>query len=104
MNCSFFIKIFFLLLEIRDFSHRTQQQIFDDILDQQVQQELEIDNRIINWNSEVTTRFHSRLYALWNRKNGDCLLDSVLTSLFGSMGYRKYTTSSNGGMFTKWFK
>ena len=25
-------------LEIRDFSHRTQQQIFDDILDQQVQQ------------------------------------------------------------------
>ncbi|CAF0747883.1 unnamed protein product [Adineta ricciae] len=69
--------------EIRDFSHRTQQQIFDDILDQQVQQELEIDNRIINWNSEVTTRFHSRLYALWNRKNGDCLLDSVLQVCLG---------------------
>jgi aminoglycoside/choline kinase family phosphotransferase len=29
---------FFLPLEIRDFSHRTQQQIVDDILDQQVQQ------------------------------------------------------------------
>ena len=28
----------FLSIEIRDFSHRTQQQIFDDILDQQVQQ------------------------------------------------------------------
>lgn len=87
-------------LEIRDFSHRTQQNIFDDILDQQVQQgkrafvvitplsiwiclELEIDNRIINWNSEVTNRFHSRLYALWNRKNGDCLLDSVLQVCLG---------------------
>ena len=88
--------------EIRDFSHRTQQNIFDDILDQQVQQgkelfhlnyemnlnlnfslELEIDNRIINWNSEVTNRFHSRLYALWNRKNGDCLLDSVLQVCLG---------------------
>jgi ubiquitin thioesterase ZRANB1 len=69
--------------EIRDFSHRTQQHIFDDILDQQVQQELEIDNRIINWNSEVTNRFHSRLYALWNRKNGDCLLDSVLQVCLG---------------------
>jgi hypothetical protein len=32
------IRVFFLILEIRDFSHRTQQQIFDDILDQQVQQ------------------------------------------------------------------
>lgn len=87
-------------LEIRDFSHRTQQQIFDDILDQQVQQgpcvfdviesnsnsnflELEIDNRIINWNSEVTNRYHSRLFALWNRKNGDCLLDSVLQVCLG---------------------
>ncbi|CAF4918250.1 unnamed protein product [Rotaria sp. Silwood1] len=69
--------------EILDFSHRTQQQIFDDILDQQVQQELEVDNRIINWNSEVTNRFHSRLYALWNRKNGDCLLDSVLQVCLG---------------------
>lgn len=46
-------------------------------------QELEVDNRIINWNSEVTNRFHSRLYALWNRKNGDCLLDSVLQVCLG---------------------
>lgn len=69
--------------EIRDFSNRTQQQIVEDILDQQVQQELEIDNRIINWDSEVTTRFHSRLFALWNRKNGDCLLDSVLQVCLG---------------------
>ncbi len=46
-------------------------------------EELEIDNRIINWNSEVTNRFHSRLYALWNRKNGDCLLDSVLQVCLG---------------------
>lgn len=91
----------FVILEIRDFSHRTQQQIFDDILDQQVQQgrkfrchffcfqsyftfkELEIDNRIINWNTEVTNNLHSRLYALWNRKNGDCLLDSVLQVCLG---------------------
>jgi hypothetical protein len=35
---SFFNKFEFCFLEIRDFSHRTQQQIFDDILDQQVQQ------------------------------------------------------------------
>lgn len=45
--------------------------------------ELEVDNRIINWNNEVTNRFHSRLYALWNRKNGDCLLDSVLQVCLG---------------------
>jgi hypothetical protein len=45
--------------------------------------ELEVDNRIINWNTEVTNRFHSRLYALWNRKNGDCLLDSVLQVCLG---------------------
>ena len=42
-----------------------------------------MDNRIINWNSEVTNRFQSRLYALWNRKNGDCLLDSVLQVCLG---------------------
>lgn len=84
-QCHFLTEWFTAVLpaEIRDFSHRTQQQIFDDILDQQVQQELETDNRIINWNSEVTTNLHSRLYALWNRKNGDCLLDSVLQVCLG---------------------
>ncbi len=36
--------------------------------------ELEEECGVINWSLEVTDRFGSRLYALWNRTAGDCLL------------------------------
>ena len=45
--------------------------------------ELEVEEPIINWSLEVTSRLGSRLYALWNRTAGDCLLDSVLQATWG---------------------
>ena len=50
---------------------------------QQVQQELENESRVINWNIDLTSRLNSRLYPLWNRHSGDCLLDSVLQACYG---------------------
>lgn len=38
---------------------------------------------VINWSLELTVRLGSRLYALWNRTAGDCLLDSVLQATWG---------------------
>lgn len=45
--------------------------------------ELEEESPIINWSMELGTRLDSRLYALWNRTAGDCLLDSVLQATWG---------------------
>lgn len=45
--------------------------------------ELESEEPIINWSAEITERLGSRLYALWNRTAGDCLLDSVLQASWG---------------------
>lgn len=45
--------------------------------------ELEEESPIINWSLELGTRLDSRLYALWNRTAGDCLLDSVLQATWG---------------------
>ena len=45
--------------------------------------ELENEEPIINWSAEITERLGSRLYALWNRTAGDCLLDSVLQASWG---------------------
>lgn len=44
--------------------------------------ELEQECLVINWNLELTDRLNSRLYALWNRTAGDCLLDSVGSAFF----------------------
>jgi ubiquitin thioesterase ZRANB1 len=41
------------------------------------------DDLVINWSLELTVRLGSRLYALWNRTAGDCLLDSVLQATWG---------------------
>ena len=60
-----------------------QQQLFEELLDKEAQKELEVDAPIINWNLDVTERLGSRLYALWNRTAGDCLLDSVLQTTWG---------------------
>eukprot|EP00095_Tigriopus_kingsejongensis_P011587 maker-scaffold297_size217559-snap-gene-0.31 protein:Tk11587 transcript:maker-scaffold297_size217559-snap-gene-0.31-mRNA-1 annotation:"ubiquitin thioesterase trabid" len=69
--------------EIDDLPPATQEQLYSELLDRDVQKELEEDNYIINWSVEVRTRLHSRLYALWNRSAGDCLLDSVLQATWG---------------------
>jgi len=45
--------------------------------------ELEEESPVINWSLELGTRLDSRLYALWNRSAGDCLLDSVLQATWG---------------------
>ena len=38
---------------------------------------------LINWSSELIGRSSSRIYPLWNRAAGDCLLDSVLQATWG---------------------
>ncbi|CAF0950337.1 unnamed protein product [Didymodactylos carnosus] len=84
-QCDYLTECFTFTLpaEIGIFPQRVQDQVFEDLLDKNVQQELEIDNSIINWNGDIANRLHSRLYALWNRNNGDCLLDSVLQVCLG---------------------
>ena len=47
--------------------------------------ELNSDAGIINWSSELVEELGSRLYPLWNRTAGDCLLDSVLQATWGVM-------------------
>lgn len=74
---------FILPNDIEEFSPRIQHILFDELLDREVQQELENESRVINWNIDLTNRLHSRLYPLWNRHSGDCLLDSVLQACYG---------------------
>jgi hypothetical protein len=69
--------------EIEDFSPRIQHILYDELLDREVQQELENEARIINWNKDLCKRLNSKLYPLWNRHSGDCLLDSVLQACYG---------------------
>ena len=38
---------------------------------------------VINWSSEITDQLGSRIYPLWNRSAGDCLLDSILQATYG---------------------
>jgi len=45
--------------------------------------ELEAEPGIINWSSELMQVMDSKLYPLWNRTAGDCLLDSVLQATWG---------------------
>lgn len=44
---------------------------------------LEEEHPVINWNKELLEDLHSRLYPLWNRTAGDCLLDSALQATWG---------------------
>jgi hypothetical protein len=69
--------------EIEDLAPKVQITLFDELLDREVQQELEYEGGIINWNVDLCKRLHGRLYPLWNRHNGDCLLDSVLQACYG---------------------
>ena len=45
--------------------------------------ELEVSEAAINWSLEITDRYCSRLYPLWNRTCGNCLLDSALQATWG---------------------
>jgi hypothetical protein len=74
---------FILPNEIDDFSPRIQHILYDELLDREVQHELENESRAINWNIDLCKRLDSRLYPLWNRHSGDCLLDSVLQACYG---------------------
>mgnify|MGYP001810399977 CR=1 FL=1 len=69
--------------EIEDFAPHIQRVLFDELLDRDVERELEFDANIINWSGDSCKRLHSRLYPLWNRHSGDCLLDSVLQACYG---------------------
>ncbi|XP_056153239.1 ubiquitin thioesterase ZRANB1 [Lampris incognitus] len=74
---------FTLPADIEDLPPAVQEKLFDEVLDRDVQKELEEESPIINWSLELGTRLDSRLYALWNRTAGDCLLDSVLQATWG---------------------
>ncbi|KAG7324779.1 hypothetical protein KOW79_011095 [Hemibagrus wyckioides] len=74
---------FTLPADIEDLPPAVQEKLFDDLLDRDVQKELEEDDAVINWSLELGSRVDSRLYALWNRTAGDCLLDSVLQATWG---------------------
>ncbi|KAF0297461.1 Ubiquitin thioesterase trabid [Amphibalanus amphitrite] len=74
---------FSLPADLDELPDMVQQQLFEELLDKEAQKELEADAPIINWNLDVTERLGSRLYALWNRTAGDCLLDSVLQTTWG---------------------
>uniref|UniRef100_A0A8C6U2Y1 ubiquitinyl hydrolase 1 n=1 Tax=Neogobius melanostomus TaxID=47308 RepID=A0A8C6U2Y1_9GOBI len=74
---------FTLPADIEDLPPAVQEKLFDEVLDRDVQKELEEEAPIINWSLELGTRLDSRLYALWNRTAGDCLLDSVLQATWG---------------------
>ncbi|XP_050980713.1 ubiquitin thioesterase ZRANB1 [Labeo rohita] len=84
-NCYFLTDLvtFTLPADIEDLPPAIQEKLFDEILDRDVQKELEEESAVINWSLELGTRLDSRLYALWNRTAGDCLLDSVLQATWG---------------------
>ncbi|XP_076060831.1 ubiquitin thioesterase trabid [Oratosquilla oratoria] len=74
---------FSLPAEVEELPGTVQEQLFDELLDRDAQKQLDEDTPIINWSLEITDRLGSRLYALWNRTAGDCLLDSVLQATWG---------------------
>lgn len=59
------------------------QLLLSKLCDRQVQQELEDRSRAINWWVVTGQKQSGRLFALWNRTAGDCLLDSVLQACWG---------------------
>ncbi|KAK7110925.1 ubiquitin thioesterase Zranb1-like [Littorina saxatilis] len=73
---------FALPADIEDLPRQVQELLMDELLDRGVQNELEVEESVINWSSEMI-QAGSRLYALWNRTAGDCLLDSILQVTWG---------------------
>lgn len=93
--------------DLEELPQAIQDQLFEELLDRDAQQQLTVDAAVINWSLELTVRLGncffkhnliifddsmtnsffwllgSRLYALWNRSAGDCLLDAVLQATWG---------------------
>lgn len=59
------------------------EQLYEELLDRDAQAQLENDPPALNWSLEITVRLGSRLFALWNRSAGDCLLDSAMQACWG---------------------
>ncbi|KAJ8920112.1 hypothetical protein NQ315_011768 [Exocentrus adspersus] len=74
---------FTLPAEVDELPSPVQDQLFAELLDKDAQEQLESDPAVINWSLDITVRLGSRLYALWNRSAGDCLLDSVMQATWG---------------------
>lgn len=74
---------FALPAEVEELPGTVQEQLFNELLDKDAQCQLESEPAVINWSLELTVRLGSRLYALWNRSAGDCLLDSVMQATWG---------------------
>lgn len=83
--CNFVTELptFALPAEVDELPGPVQEQLFTELLDKDAQEQLESDPAVINWSLELTVRLGSRLYALWNRSAGDCLLDSVMQATWG---------------------
>ncbi|KAL7640117.1 UNVERIFIED_CONTAM: hypothetical protein RMT77_009531 [Armadillidium vulgare] len=77
------ISTFSLPADVEELPSSIQEQLFEELLDRDAQKQLEEVSPIINWSLEITDRLGSRLYALWNRTAGDCLLDSLLQAAWG---------------------
>lgn len=83
--CNFVTELptFALPAEVEELPPPIQEQLFSELLDKDAQEQLESEPAVINWSVELTVRLGSRLYALWNRSAGDCLLDSVMQATWG---------------------
>ncbi|VVC90057.1 unnamed protein product, partial [Leptidea sinapis] len=81
--------------EIEELPAPIQDQLFMELLDKEAQQTLEADPPLINWSGELTLTLGSRLYALWNRSAGDCLLDAVCQAALYSRwaGWERWVAS-----------
>lgn len=75
---------FFIPQDVDRFTPGTQRKLFEDIVDKEVDRNLR-ENEVINWSEELVQELSSRLYPLWNRTAGDCLLDSLLQATWGVM-------------------
>ncbi|KAF4533526.1 hypothetical protein B566_EDAN001011 [Ephemera danica] len=70
-------------IEVEDLPAAIQEQLYEELLDRDAQTQLETEPPALNWSLEVTVRLGSRLFALWNRSAGDCLLDSAMQASWG---------------------
>ncbi|XP_026836462.1 ubiquitin thioesterase trabid [Drosophila erecta] len=68
---------FALPAEIEELPIPIQEQLCD------AQKQLETPPPALNWSLEITARLSSRMFVLWNRSAGDCLLDSAMQATWG---------------------
>ncbi|CAH8547781.1 unnamed protein product [Heterobilharzia americana] len=83
--CAYFAEwgTFALPHSITKFPAPVKQLLLSELCDMQAQSELEDDAKAINWWFIPGQKQSNRLFALWNRTSGDCLLDSVLQACWG---------------------